>query len=62
MHNEQATNEMQNKINELKEMLKAMEFDMSQCARGISPCFFCANDDTCECTGCNGGFKWKPHN
>ena len=54
----------QEQINNLKEMLKNMESDWAECARtGKSPCFFCAHDDTCECTNdadCN--FKWQPHN
>ena len=43
---------------------KAMQSDFAKCAKeDISPCFFCANDDTCTCTNdadCN--FKWQPHN
>lgn len=53
----------QNKIDSLQTMLKDMESDFVKCAQGRSPCFFCAHDDTCQCTNdadCN--FKWKPHN
>ena len=67
MKYEQLVMEQQNAQDEvlkLKTMLSDMEADWAECARtGKSPCFFCANDDTCTCTndaGCN--FKWKPHN
>lgn len=56
MNNEQ-------EVMKLKAMLEDMESDFLQCAQGKSPCFFCANDETCECTNdkdCN--FKWQPHN
>ena len=54
---------MQNKIDCLQTMLKDMESDFAKCAQGVSPCFFCANDDTCTCTSekCSN-FKWQPHN
>ena len=47
----------------LETMLKDMESDFAECARGVSPCFFCANDETCNCSDdkdCK--FVWKPHN
>lgn len=50
-------------VNKLVAMFKDMESDFAKCAQGKSPCFFCANDETCECTNdkdCN--FKWQPHN
>lgn len=52
---------MQEEIDNLKSMLKNMEADFVKCAHGISPCFFCANDDTC--TGCpkDCDFVWKNH-
>ena len=51
-------------INNLKNMLKNMEADWAECARtGKSPCFFCANDETCECTNdADCCFKWQSHN
>ena len=66
MHHEQEAMERQNmldEINILKTMLQDMESDFLKCAKGRSPCFFCAHDDTCTCTNdsdCN--FKWLPHN
>ena len=43
-----------------EDLLKAMEADFAECAKtGKSPCFFCANDDTCDGKSCN--FKWQPH-
>ena len=52
---------MLDEITQLKTMLKDMEVDFVKCAHGISPCFFCANDDTC--TGCpkDCNFVWKNH-
>ena len=51
-------------LDKLKKMLEDIESDWRECSRtGKSPCFFCANDETCECTNdvdCN--FKWQPHN
>ena len=66
MHDELTAIERQNmleEINNLKAMFKDMESDFEKCAKGISPCFFCANDDTCNCSDskhCN--FVWKTHN
>ena len=67
MYNENeanAWNDAMNEINNLETMLRNMESDWAECARtGKSPCFFCANDETCTCTNdadCN--FKWQPHN
>lgn len=55
---------MLEEINNLKQRLADMEADWRECARtGKSPCFHCANDDTCTCTNdfdCN--FKWQAHN
>lgn len=53
---------MENKIKELNNMLKGMQSDFADCARGVSPCFFCANDETCNCSDekdCN--FVWAKH-
>ena len=67
MLHEQLAIERHNKkeeIDNLNKMLRDMESDWTECIRtGKSPCFFCANDDTCTCTNdadCN--FKWQPHN
>ena len=46
----------------LEQMLRAMQADFAQCAKGTSPCFFCANDSTCNCTDdkdCK--FVWEKH-
>lgn len=52
---------VEEKIKEFKSMLHDMESDWAECARtGKSPCFFCANDDTCDGRDCQ--FKWQPHN
>jgi hypothetical protein len=52
--------EMLDKINQLQSQLLDMESDFAECARTRkSPCFFCANDDTCDGQSCN--FKWQPH-
>lgn len=52
---------MEEKLRNLRAMLKDIESDFAECARNdVSPCFFCANDDICDCEKCN--FKWKPHN
>ena len=53
---------MLDEISKLKTMLKDMEADMAQCAKGISPCFFCAQDDTCSGCPKDCNFKWQPHN
>lgn len=48
-------------IANLKSQLAAMESDFARCARGISPCFFCANDDICTGTTEKCQFKWESH-
>ena len=55
---------MEEAIKELRSMLQNMESDWATCARtGKSPCFFCALDETCECTNdADCQFKWQPHN
>lgn len=66
MHNELTAIERQNMLEEianLKTMFQDMESDFEKCARGISPCFFCASDDICDCSDsqrCN--FVWRTHN
>lgn len=53
----------QEEISNLKSMLKNMQSDFAECARGISPCCFCANDETCGCSNdkdCN--FVWADRN
>ena len=53
--------EVREQINDLKKKLSDMESDFAECARTRkSPCFFCANDDTCDAQTCN--FKWQAHN
>lgn len=53
---------MREQIDNLEKQLKDMHADFEKCAHGISPCFFCANDD--KCTGCpkDCNFVWLPHN
>lgn len=47
-------------VETLTKRLKDMESDFAECARTRkSPCFFCANDDTCDGQTCN--FKWLSH-
>ena len=54
--------ELQAKAKHLEDMLKDMESDFTKCARGISHCFFCENDEACTATSDNGCcFVWKPH-
>ena len=64
MKHEQSAIERQNLLNEIRRlntMLHDIESDFAECAKtGKSPCFFCANDDTCDCQTCN--FNWLPHN
>ncbi len=66
MHNELTAIERQNMLDEivnLKIMFRDMESDFKKCAKGISPCFFCANDDTCTYVdGKHCNFVWKTHN
>lgn len=49
-------------IDSLQTQLKDMHADFEKCAHGVSPCFFCAKDDTCS--GCvqDCDFVWLPHN
>ena len=55
--------DMQDQINSLQKTIEDMHSDFKQCAKGISQCFFCANDETCTYSdGCNGNFVWKSHN
>ena len=64
MQHEQSAIERQNLLNEihrLNTMLHDIETDFAECAKtGKSPCFFCANDDTCDGNNCN--FVWNPNN
>lgn len=53
---------MEEKIHNLEAMLDAMNTDFGECAKGKSPCFFCANDQYCDDPdkyGCH--FAWKSH-
>lgn len=52
---------LEEQVENLNKHLKDMESDFAECARTRkSPCFFCANDDTCDCQTCN--FVWQAHN
>ena len=53
---------MLDEIANLKSQLAIMESDFAKCAHGISPCFFCANDDNCAGTPETCKFKWMKHN
>ena len=51
---------MEERINNLEMMMKAMQSDFAKCAKDdISPCHFCANDETCS--GCpeDCNFIWN---
>ena len=53
---------MEKRIKELETMLKDMQSDFAKCAQGVSPCFFCENDDACQCSdGCKSEFVWAKH-
>ena len=42
---------------------EAMQADFAKCAKeGVSPCFFCANDETCNGTSKDCNFVWSEHN
>ena len=64
MYHEQEAMERENMLNRirtLESMLHDMESDFAECARTRkSPCFFCANHNSCGWQNCN--FKWKSHN
>lgn len=48
--------------NSTKEMLEAIQRDFAHCAKGKSPCYFCAKDDVCECTNdADCEFVWAEH-
>lgn len=54
---------MEERIENLNSMLKAMQSDFAKCAKNnISPCHYCANDEICsgEPKDCN--FTWNKHN
>lgn len=53
---------MQERINDLENMLNAMQSDFAKCAHGISPCFYCANDSTCSGCAKDCNFVWDKHN
>ena len=65
MHNEQLAIErknMQDQINALKTKLQNMHIDFAKCAEtNISPCFFCANDETCNGVPEDCKFVWAEH-
>ena len=49
--------------NNFESQFIAMEADFAKCAKdNISPCFFCANDETCTGIPENCQFKWQSHN
>lgn len=54
---------MQEQIDALETKLNNIHSDFAKCAKGnISPCFFCANDETCDGRPTNCNFKWQGHN
>ena len=64
MYHEQAAKTrqgMEKHIKDLESELNEMHSDFAQCAKGKSPCFFCANDETCT-DGDNCNFVWAKHN
>ena len=47
-HESSIVKRMEEKISSLEALLNDMNSDFEKCARdGISPCFFCANDECC---------------
>jgi hypothetical protein len=53
---------MRNRIDELENMFKNMQSDFAKCAKdNISPCFFCANDETCSGCPKTCNFVWNKH-
>ena len=53
---------MEERIKQLESMLYAMQSDFGECARGKSECYFCANDECCNCkdeSECH--FIWTRH-
>lgn len=47
----------------LSTRINAMHADFAKCAKeGISPCFFCANDEKCNGLPKDCNFVWNPHN
>ena len=54
---------MADRINELETMLRNMQSDFAKCAKNnTSPCFFCANDETCSGCPKDCNFVWEKHN
>ena len=65
MHNELQAMErqaMEAHINHLEALFESMQSDFAKCAKdNISPCHYCANDETCS--GCpeTCNFVWNKH-
>ena len=54
---------MKEQIADLEASLNAIHEDFAKCAKGgISPCYFCANDDNCAGTPETCKFKWIERN
>lgn len=54
---------MEERIENLDSMLKAMQSDFAKCAKdNISPCHYCANDETCSGNPHDCNFIWNKHN
>ena len=66
MHHEQEARTrkgMEERIENLNSMLKAMQSDFAKCAKdNISPCHYCANDETCSGNPQDCNFIWNKHN
>lgn len=54
---------MRERINELETLLDNMQADFAKCAKNnTSPCFYCANDETCSGCPNDCNFVWAKHN
>lgn len=52
---------LEERIENLNKLLLTMQSDFAKCAKGISPCFFCDNDDGCSGIPENCKFIWIKH-
>lgn len=55
--------ELEERVRSLETKFNDMHSDFARCAKsGISPCFFCENDEICNGCPDNCNFKWQAHN
>ena len=65
MHHELAARTkqgMEEQISNLTAQFNAIHADFVKCAKGVSPCYFCANDNSCTGEPENCNFVWEQHN